>query len=131
MPLYDKAKEGLLGGSFVFASDDIRWMLVKSTYTYTSTHQFIADMTPGTNDNGRMAAGLTGKTVTNGVFDATDDSLTATAASACNALILYKHTGSDATARLIGYYSVSAFTPAASQVIDIVHDNGANRIFAL
>ncbi len=130
MPLYNKGKESLLDGTIVVSTADMRWMLVKSTYTYTATHEFVSDTTPGTNDNGRSAA-LSGKTVTDGVFDATDTSLTATAASACNALILYAYNAADAAAQLLAYYSIGAFTPSASQTINIVHDNGANRIFAL
>jgi hypothetical protein len=85
-------------------------------------------------DNGRSIA-LAGKTFTSGVFDANDTSLVATAASACKAIVYFKHTGVDATARVVAYIDTPAsglpFTPAASQTVNIVHDNGANRIFKL
>lgn len=130
--LYDPGREGFLDGSIDWDTDDIRVMLVLSTYTFSAAHKFITDL--GAVDNGRSAA-LGSKTVTNGVADAGDTSLTATAASASKALAIFKHTGADATARLIAYIDTPTsglpFTPSASQTVDITWDNGANKIFKL
>lgn len=130
--LFDPGREGFLDGSIDWDTNDMRVMLVRSTYTFSAAHKFISDL--GAVDNGRSAA-LASKTVTNGVADAADTTVTATAAVACNALVVFQHTGSDATARLIAYIdTVSSglpFTPAASQVVNITWDNGTNRIFKL
>lgn len=130
--IFPKAKEGLLAGNIDLDANDIRVMLVRSTYTYDSADEFVADL--GAVDNGRSAA-LGTKSVTNGVFDAADTTLTATAAVACNALVYFVHTGADATARLLCYVDTPTsglpFTPSASQTVNITHDNGANKIFAL
>lgn len=130
--IFPKAKEGLLAGNIDLDANDIRVMLVRSTYTYDSADEFVADL--GAVDNGRSAA-LGTKSVTNGVFDAADTTLTATAAVACNALVYFVHTGADATARLLCYADAPTsglpFTPSASQTVNITHDNGANKIFAL
>src|SRR4051812_7382927 len=130
--LFDPGREGFLDGSIDWDTDDIRVMLVKSTYTFSAAHKFVSDL--GAVDNGRSAA-LAGKTVTSGVADANDTTLTATAAAASNALVVFKHTGSDATARLIAYIDTPTsglpFTPAASQTVNITWDNGANKIFKL
>jgi hypothetical protein len=129
--IFPKAKEQLLQAGINMSSGDIRAMLVLSSYTYDSTDEFLADL--GAVDNGRSAA-LAGKAFTNGIFDANDTSITATASTASNALILFLHTGSDATARLIAYIDSAVglpFTPEASQVCPVVWDNGANKIFAL
>lgn len=126
--LFDPGREGFLDGSIDFDTDDIRVMLVKSTYAFNAAHKFIADI--GAVDNGRSDA-LGSKTVTNGVADAADTTITATGAVACNMLIVFKHTGSDATARLICSIDISAFTPSASQVLNVAFDNGANKIFKL
>lgn len=132
--LFPLGREGFLDGTIDWDTFDIRVMLVKSTYTYDSADKFVTDMTPGSNDNGRSVA-LTGKTVTQGVADATDPTLVATAAVACNALIIFYHTGSDATARLIAYLDTPTsglpFTPSAGQTINITFDNGADKIFRL
>lgn len=129
--LYDKGREGILDTTIAMTGD-VRVMLVKTAYTFSAAHQFLSDITAG-NDNGRSVA-LATKTYAAGVFDAADTSLTATAAAACNALVLFLHTGVDATARLIAYIDTATglpFTPAASQAVTIAFDNGANKIFKL
>jgi hypothetical protein len=130
--LYDPGREGFLDGSIDWDTDDIRVMLVLSTYTFSAAHKFLADL--GAVDNGRTAA-LASKTVTGGVADAADTTLNATAAAASKALAVFKHTGSDATARLIAYIDTPTsglpFTPAAGQAVPITWDNGANKIFKL
>lgn len=130
--LYDKGCEGILDETININSGDIRVMLVKSTYTFSAAHQFLSDL--GAVDNGRSAA-LAGKTFTNGVFDSNDTTMVATSAVACASLVYFKHTGADATARVIAFVDTPAaglpFTPAASQTVNIVHDNGANKIFKL
>ena len=131
--LYDRGREGFLDGSIDWDTNDVRVLLVRSTYTFSAAHDFLDDITTG-NENGRSAA-LGTKTVTSGVADAADTTITAPAAVACNALVIFQHTGSDATARLIAYIDTPTsglpFTPSASQVVNITWDNGANRIFRL
>jgi hypothetical protein len=129
--LYDKGREGILDTTIAMTGD-IRVMLVRTAYTFSAAHDFLDDI--GANDNGRSAA-LGTKTYTSGVFDAADTTLTATSAVACNALVLFLHTGVDATARLIAYIDTPTsglpFTPSASQVVNITWDSGANKIFKL
>lgn len=129
--LFSLGREAFLAGNIDWDADDIRVMLVRSTYTFDDADQFVSDL--GSVDNGRSSA-LTSKTVTQGVADAADTSIVATAAVACNAFIIFKHTGSDATARLIAYIDSGTglpFTPAANGTIDVIWDDGANKIFKL
>jgi len=130
--LFPLGRQGFLDGSIDWDTDDIRVMLVRSTYTYDAADQYVSDL--GSVDNGRSAA-LASKTVTNGVADAADTTTTATAAVACNALVIFQHTGTDSTARLIAYIDTPStglpMTPAAGQSIPIAWDNGTNRIFTL
>ena len=130
--LFNPGREGFLDGTIDWDTGDIRAMLVLSTYTFDGTDKFITDL--GAVDNGRSAA-LGTKTVTDGIADAADTSLVATAASACKALVLFQHTGADATARLIAYIDAPTsglpFTPSAGQTVNIAWDNGANKIFKL
>jgi len=131
--LFPKGKQNLLEADIDFAASNMKFMLVKSTYTYDGTDEFVDDTTPGTNDNGRTA-NLGSKTTTNGVADCADTSLTATDADACNAIILFYDTGSDATALLLAYIDTATglpFTPSASATINVIVDSGANKIFAL
>jgi hypothetical protein len=124
--LYPPYKEAILTAGLNLTSADIRVALMKSTYTYDAAHDFMDDVVA--NENGRSAA-LGSKTVALGVFDAADTTVTATASAACNAVIIFYHTGSDATARLIAYIDFTAFTPAASQVCTVSFN--ASGIFAL
>lgn len=129
--IFPKAKEQLLQAGINLSSADVRVMLVRSTYAYDSTDEFVADL--GAVDNGRSAA-LTSKTFTNGFFDAADSTLNATAANASNALLIFIHTGADATARLIAYLDSVVgmpFTPEAAQACPITWDNGPSGILAL
>lgn len=129
--VYSKALERAAGAGLDLLNVDVRVMLVLSAYTFDDTDEFLADV--GAVDNGRSAA-LAGKSITNGIFDANDTTLTALASSASNAVIFFIHTGNDATARLLAYVDVGVgipFTPEAAQVCPIVHDNGANKCFKL
>lgn len=130
--LYDPGREGFLDGSIDWDTGDIRVMLVLSSYSFSAAHKFVSDL--GAVDNGRSAA-LGSKTVTNGVADAADTSLVATAATASKALVIFQHTGTDSTARLIAYIDTPTsglpFTPSAGQTVNITWDNGSNRIFKL
>lgn len=129
--LYDKGREGILDGT-IDMTGDVRVMLVAATYTFSAAHDFLDDVVAA--DNGRSAA-LSSKTYTSGVFDAADITITATLALLSNALIVFQHTGNNATARLIAYIDTPSsglpFTPSLSQVVNITWDNGANKIFKL
>jgi hypothetical protein len=131
--LYDKGREGFLDGSIDWDTDDIRAVLVRTGYAVNlATHDFLDDITTAL-ENGRTAA-LGSKTVVAGVADAADTSLVATAAVSSIAIVIFKHTGSDATARLIAYIDTATglpFTPGVGQTVNIAWDNGANRIFKL
>ncbi len=130
--LFNPGREGFLDGTIDWDTGDIRVMLVLDTYTFDATDKFLSDL--GAVDNGRSAA-LGSKTVTDGVADAANTSLVATAATASDALIIFQHTGADATARLIAYIDTPTaglpFTPSAGQTVNITWDDGANKIFKL
>lgn len=129
--LYDKGREGFLDGSIDWDTDDIRAILI-DTADYTvnlSTHDFLDDVAAGA----RVAtsAALASKTVTAGVADAADVVFNAVTGDQFEAIILYKHTGTESTSRLIAYIDgFTAVTPNGGN-ITAVWDNGANKIFKL
>ena len=127
--LYDSGREGVMDRT-IDLTGDIRVMLVLSSYVFSAAHKFLADL--GAVDNGRSTA-LQNKTYAAGVFDADNISLVATAAAPTSSIILFYHTGNDATARLIAYIDTSSaglpFTPAVGQTVNITFDGGANKIF--
>ncbi|MEU7032716.1 hypothetical protein ABZ958_03395 [Streptomyces sp. NPDC046237] len=125
--LYPSFKQLLLGGDIDMASDDLRVVIVDTAdYTYSAAHDFLDDVPAGA----RVAASsaLGSKTITNGVFDAADVTLNAVTGDSVEAIVLYKHTGSDATASLIAYIDGVSVTPNGGSV-QIQWD--ASGIFAL
>lgn len=128
--LYDAGREGILDDSIEMSKDDIRAMLL-SGYAFSEAHRVVSDLGPV--DNGRSAA-LSGKSFAAGIFDAADTSLEARAERHSAALVLFKDTGSDASARLIAYIDDAVNLPAkpgAGQTVNIEWSNGPNRIFKL
>lgn len=74
------------------------------------------------------------KTVTAGVADAADLTFTAvTAGAACQALVIFKDTGTDSTSKLIAYIDTGAGLPVTPNGGDITvsWDNGANKIYKI
>ena len=70
--------EGLLDGSVDLDTATVKVALVRG-YTFSAAHKFVSDVTgAGGTINGTSAA-LTTKTVTGGVFDADDTTISATA----------------------------------------------------
>ena len=98
---YDKALEL----SWNFSSDDIRALLV-DTAVYTpnfATDDFLSDIAAGARIGPVVA--LTTKSNTAGVLDADDVLFAAMPTSkTVNALVLYKHTGTDSTSPLWMYF---------------------------
>lgn len=98
------------------------------TYTYSAAHQFLSSLTGITATSGNLAS----KTVTNGVFDAADVTLTAVSGNQSEALVFYIDTGVAGTSRLVAYLDTGQtglpVTPNGGD-IDIVWN--ASGIFAL
>lgn len=133
--LYAKGREKFLrntGDAVGWDSDaDIRVMLVKDTYTFADSDEFVDDIS--SHENGRSAA-LTSLTYTDGIADAADITLTATSAVACDALVLYGYDSDDSAAPLLGYVDTATglpMTPGAGATISIVWASTANKIFKL
>lgn len=132
--LYTLAKKKLLDADIDLLVDDIKVVLVDAAdYTVNlATDEFLSSIAVA----GRVAtsANLAGKTTTGGVFDATDAVFTSVTGDPCEAYVIYKDTGVAATSPLIAYFdTVSAGLPITPNGADInlVWDNGANKIFAL
>jgi len=131
--LYDKAREAFLNADIDWSADDIRVILVDAAdYTFSSAHEFLASIAGGA----RVAVtdALQNKTATNGAADADDITFSSVTGDASEALVIYKHTGSDATARLIAYidtgYTGLPVTPNGGN-ITINWPSGSDKIFKL
>ena len=131
--LYDKGREGFLGGSIAWDTDAIKTILV-DTGTYTvnlATDQFLSSVPVGA----RVAtsANLTSPTITDGTADAADVTYTAVSGASVEALVMYQDTGVEGTSRLIAYVDTATGLPVTPNGGDITvqWDNGTNKIFKL
>jgi hypothetical protein len=131
--LYDLAREAFLAGDLDADANDWRVILIDSAdYTVNlASHQFLSSVPSVARV--AVSGALASKTVTAGVFDAADITMTAVTGDPSEALLLYQHTGVDATARLIGYIDTATGLPVTPNSGDITTawDNTANRIFKL
>lgn len=116
--MYDFGREGFLDGQISWSSNTIRAVLVNTlAYTFDrSTHQWLSDV----DSSARIAvsAPLTNKTVTAGVAGADAAVFTAVTGPICQAIILYRDTGTASTSRLIAYIDTANGLP--------VNPNGSN-----
>lgn len=134
--LYDTGRNAFLSGDIDWLVDDIRVQLVdvSPSGTYVpdlAAHDFLADIPVA--DRVGPATALGGRTAVAGVADAADTTLLTVTGDQAEALVIYKHTGSDATAQLIAYIDTATGLPVLPNGgnITIAWDNGANRIFKL
>lgn len=133
--LYDKGREGILDGSILYTTNNIKAVLV-DTGAYTvnlATHANLSDI-PSV---ARIATSgnLSGKTATAGVADADDVTLTAVSGASVEAIVLYKDTGTASSSRLIAYIDTSSGSPISvipnGGDITLQFSNSANKIFKL
>lgn len=129
--LYPKWKEALLQNSSDSAlTGTVKVALVDTgTYTYSSAHQFLSDLTGvvGT----AQTIGAT-KTYTNGVFDGADVTYTAVSGNSVEALVIYIDTGVAGTSRLVAYVDTGVTgLPVTPNGGDITVTWNASGIFAL
>lgn len=130
---YKKGLEAFLSGSISWSAADIKVVLVDTAgYAVNlSTHQYLSDI--GAGYRIATSGNLSGKSVTDGVGDASDVTITAVTGASVEALVIYKDTGNAATSPLICYIDTMTglpFTPNGSDVT-ITWNNGADKILKL
>lgn len=123
--LYPKGKAHILGLATKadLVADDLKLLLVDTAdETYNSADEFHSDITGA----GIVATSgnLAGKSVTSGVFDANDITITAVTGDTIEAVVLYKDTGTSGTSPLLAWFDVSTFTPNGSDVTVVFNGSG-------
>jgi len=132
--VYNKGKYTILNW---LASQAIKVILLKSSYTPNADHNFVSDLTPATNElsgTGYSRKSLTGLTAVQddagdlAYLDADDVSYTAINAGTIQYVAFFINTGADATSQLIDLIDLGAspFTTNGSDVQLVV---GAQGIF--
>lgn len=131
--VYTKALEGLLSGAISWSSGVIKVVACAATYTAAaSTHQYLSSVTSAARLGTSPA--LASKTVTSGVADAADVTITAPSAGSVTQLVVYQDSGVESTSRLIALIDTATGLPATTNGTDnllITWDSGANKIFAI
>lgn len=98
--VYPSALDSIAAADIDLLADDIRVIIVDlADYTYSSAHNFLDDVPAAARV--AVSGALTGKTSVGGLFDATDPVISGVTGDPSEAVIVYKHTGVDATANLI------------------------------
>jgi len=138
--VFPKAKEGFLDGSIDLDTAVIKVALVRG-YTYSSSHEFVSDVTGAGATLHATSSGLSSKDVTNGVFDADDVTFTTPSTNASqHSLLIFQSSavggGSDVASssqRVIAWIDTGTGVPIvpAGGDITVVWDSGSNKIFSL
>jgi len=130
--IYPSAKQAFLSAGINLTSDTVKAVLVDTgAYTYSASHANLSDIPAPA----RIATSgaLASKTITNGVFDAADTTITAVTGSTVEAIAIFKDTGTATTSSLIAYLDTGTgfpFTPNGGDCV-ISWDSGASKILAL
>lgn len=119
--IYTKAKEKFLSGSINLTSDTIKAAIIDAQdYTVdTDTHEFKSSVATAA----IVAEGtIANVTVTNGEFDGDNVVMSNVTGDQCEAVIIYKDTGSSATSPLICYIDTATGLPITPNGGDITLD---------
>jgi hypothetical protein len=131
--LYDSGREGFLDGSIDWDTNDIRCILIDEADDTIdlATDNMLDDRAVASRvaTSGAFAS----KTVTAGVADAADVTLTSVTGDISESIDIYQHTGTESTSRLICNIDTATGLPVTPNGGNIVlqWDSGSNRIFKL
>lgn len=127
---YASAKEAWLDGDLDLDDGDVRALFIDAAdYTPNfATDNMLDDVPSGARIG--TATALANTTVTGGVFDADDTLMSAVTGDQFEGILLYLHTGTESTSRLICLIDVTATTPNGLDIL-IQWSNGASKIFRI
>ena len=131
--LYDTGRNAFLNGNIDWDADDIRGILIDTAlYTVDLVNDDFLDDIPAGAREGTITA-LTGKSSDAGIADANDLTFLTVSGATVEAVVIYRHTGTESTGQLIAYIDTATglpVTPGGGDII-VAWDNGANKIFKL
>jgi hypothetical protein len=132
---FNKFKEGLLNAAYDLNTATIKCAFVRG-YTFDATDEFVSDVVATGTINGTSAA-LGSPTITDGVFDAADTTITTTANATDHGLLVFQSSavtgGADvaqSAQRVIAYYDTGTGLPIqpGTGSVAVTWDSGTNRI---
>lgn len=131
--LYDNGRKGFLDGDISWSGHDIRAILIDTVdYTANLASDIVLSGVPAAARVSTSSA-FTSKTSISGIADADDLVFSAVTGDSVEALVIYQHTGVEATSKLIAYIDTGIGLPITPNGADITvqWDNGSNKIFKL
>jgi len=129
--LYDKYAKLILDADLDMLVDNLKVVLV-DTATYTvnlNTDDFLDDIPVG--ERVATSANMSTKTTTDGVFDADDITFSSVTGDECEAVVIYKDTGTASTSPLIAYIDTATGLSVVPNGGDITITWNASGIFSL
>ncbi len=132
--LYDFGRESYLGGDLAWDTNDVRVILVDegADAVDLANDQDLADRLAGARIAVSTAA-LGSQTITAGVADAADETLTSVSGASVESIDIYYDTGTEATSTMICNIDTATGLPLTPNGADVTiqWDAGANKIFKL
>jgi hypothetical protein len=131
--LYPLAREKFLGGDLDWDAQTFKLVLVDlADYTYSAAHQWLSDIAAVGREE--TSGALASKTKVQGTADAADlaPAFPAAAGDPCEALILFRDTGTPTTSDLVAYFDTGVTgLPVTLNGGDINVTFNASGIFTL
>lgn len=131
--LFDAGREGYLDGTNDWDTNTIKLIIVDHTddTPVPSTDDNLDDITAGARVD--TSGAFTSKTVTAGVADAADVTLSSVTGDAADSIVIYEDSGVESTSSLIAFIDTATGLPVTPNGgdITITWDSGANKIFKL
>lgn len=128
---YPHGLNGALRGEIDLINHDIRAIMVTSSYTQSNAHDYLDDVPSGNRVHTASAlanktVAVSGNTVT---FDADDLTYTNVTGNTVVAVVIYRHTGTESTSRLLMYLELtSSVTPNGGDITLQWNANGLGTI---
>lgn len=131
--------EGLMSGAIDLDTATIKCALVRG-YTFSAAHTVVSDVTGASGVLNGTSAALGSVSITGGVFDAADTSVSATASAVNHSLLVFQSSavggGGDVAAssqRLICWLDTGTGLPIqpGTGTVSITWDNGTNKILKI
>ena len=128
--IYPKAKEAMLQGNLDLSGGTVKAVLVDTAdYTYNAAHDNLDDVIAGARVG--TAVTLTGKTFTNGLFDADNVTLTSVSGDQSEAVLIYIDTGVESTSQLVALLDTGTGLPVTPNGGNINFNWNGSGIFQL
>lgn len=126
--LYPLGRQAFLDGDIDWAANNIKVVLVDTTYVFSAAHQFLSSVA---GDVVATSGNLANKTSTNGTADADNITFTAVSGAQVGSFVVFQDTGNAATSRLIAYFDSATGLPVTPNGGDITITWNASGIFTL